>query len=378
MPGGLLSVPVREFLDRWFPVVVVGLLALAVGGGYVTYGVYTGDDTTTEDRTVGRWTADADIQHAVTVQQETTVFSSGQRLEDRPLYFTTVAPELDGTYTLSYENTDGNPVSVEATFSRVVRSVENVDGQAVTHWQNQTQIRNVTADLADGGEQTTTVSVDIPTTQQRISDIEGDLNSDVGEPEILLTVDVALETTLNGETLSAALTDRIEIVPEENLYRVQATEGEGTTEETTERVTVSSSPSTFTVVGGSLLALVGLVGAVALLLSRDRLAVSGGERERYEFETARDDLDRWISRGAVPSLDDRTEVPVDTLDDLVDVAIDSDRRVIESDGRFAVLLDGAAYTYTGPMTDTDDETAQTNGEDDPDSEHERADPEGRT
>lgn len=367
MSEGLLSVPMRGFLDRWFPVVVVGLLALAAGGGYVTYELYTGDDTTTEDRTVGRWTADADIQHAATVQQETTVFSSGQRLENRPLYFTTVAPELNGTYTLSYENTDGNPLSVEATFSRVIRSVEEVNGQAVTHWQNRTRIRNVTTDLADGEEQTTTVSVDIPATQERIRDIEGDLDTDVGEPEILLTVDVVLETTLNGETLSAELTDRIEIVPEENVYRVQATEGEGTTQETTEQVTVSSSPSTVTAVGGALLAVVGLAGAVVLVLSRGRLAVSESERERYEFEASREDLDRWISRGTLPPLDDRTEIPVDTLDDLVDVAIDSDRRVIESDGRFAVLLDDTAYTYTTPTTD-DDGTTRTEAEDDHDGE----------
>jgi hypothetical protein len=352
MTEGLLSVPTRAFLDRWFPLVVVGLLGLAVLGGYVTYTAQVGEQTTTEERRVGAWSVDTEFDHAATVQRETTVFSAGERLGNRTLYFTGVTPVLDGTYTLAHDNTDGNPASVEITFSRVTRGVGEVDGQEVVYWRNRTPLRTVTRDIDDGGAQTTTVSLNVSDTMQDIGEIERELGAgggvEAGTPEIRLVADALVQTTIGGETVTERTTDTLTITPEGGIYRVEATGNDGVTREQTEQVTVSDSPSPLATVGGPLLALVGLVGAAVLVRSRDRLAVSESERTRHEFDAARENLDQWISKGTIPTLEDRTEVPVDTLDDLVDVAIDSDRRVIEDKGRFAVLLDDLAYTYTGP------------------------------
>ncbi|GAB7089899.1 hypothetical protein JCM18237_01700 [Halorubrum luteum] len=62
-------------------------------------------------------------------------------------------------------------------------------------------------------------------------------------------------------------------------------------------------------------------------------------------------MDKWISAGSAPDGDDRTVVELDSLRDLVDVAVDSDRRVIERADqrpRFVVLDDDVRYVYDPP------------------------------
>jgi len=81
---------------------------------------------------------------------------------------------------------------------------------------------------------------------------------------------------------------------------------------------------------------------------RDWLAVTDRERVRTEFERTRDDFDEWISTARIPDADGRTPVPTDSLVDLVDIAIDSDRRVLEDGHQYAVLVDSEIYTYTAP------------------------------
>jgi hypothetical protein len=83
---------------------------------------------------------------------------------------------------------------------------------------------------------------------------------------------------------------------------------------------------------------------------RGWLVVTDRERARNEFERARNDFDEWISTARIPDADDRTPVPTDSLVDLVDIAIDSDRRVLEDGDQYAVLVDSEIYTYTAPPT----------------------------
>jgi hypothetical protein len=80
------------------------------------------------------------------------------------------------------------------------------------------------------------------------------------------------------------------------------------------------------------------------------LIITERERARYEIETTRDDFEEWFSSFEIPESGDRTVVPAETLADLVDVAIDSDRRVLEDGNQYAVIVDDLMYTYSAPET----------------------------
>ena len=100
----------------------------------------------------------------------------------------------------------------------------------------------------------------------------------------------------------------------------------------------------------------------------DTLALTDPERVRLEYSQARSDLDKWISVGTVPPREGRTIVELSSLRDLANVAIDSDRRVIErpdATPRFVVLDDDVRYVYDPPAAargeTTSDALAATGG-----------------
>lgn len=100
---------------------------------------------------------------------------------------------------------------------------------------------------------------------------------------------------------------------------------------------------------------VGGLAGLTVARRRDELAVSQADRERLSATATREQFDDWITRARVPA-SARADplVPVDSLDGLVDVAIDTDARVVEDRGRdeFVVLGDAVTYVYrpTDPRT----------------------------
>lgn len=348
----LFSVSVRSALNRWFVLILLVTLALTLAGGYVTYDSHVdGAETVTEQQTVGTWTVESEFEHGATVLRDTEVFSSGEQLSNRSLYFTTASPELDGTYTVSHDNTDGNAAVTSTNLSLVIRAVEERNGNQVVHWQTRDSLDTLDAvEIEDGESAATTVSVDIPTILNRTEAIQNDLRAAPGQTEVLLVADTTVESSVDGETFTDTRTDRIEIVPGQSVYRVSTTTAGATSYDATEPVTRTIEPTRLELYGGPVLCVLGLVCMAFLGTARWRgwLVVTDRERARNEFERARNDFDEWISTARIPDANDRTSVPTDSLVDLVDIAIDSDRRVLEDGDQYAVLVDNEIYTYTAP------------------------------
>ena len=348
----LLSVSVRAALSRWFVLVLLVALALTLAGGYITYDSHVdGAETVVEQQTVGTWTVESEFEHGATVTRDTEVFSAGEELSNRSLYFTTASPELDGTYTVSHDNTDGNAAVTSTNLSLVIRAVEERNGNQVVHWQTRDSLDTLDAvKVKDGETAATTVSVDIPTILNRTETIQNDLGAAPGQTEVLLVADTTIESSVDGEAFTDTRTDRIEIVPGQRVYRVSTTTAGASSYDAAEQVTRTIEPTRLELYGGPVLCVIGLFCMAFLGTARWRgwLAVSDRERARNEFERARDDFDEWISTARIPDADDRTPVPTDSLVDLVDIAIDSDRRVLEDGDRYAVLVDSEIYTYTAP------------------------------
>lgn len=123
--------------------------------------------------------------------------------------------------------------------------------------------------------------------------------------------------------------------------------------EQTTRTQTPVSPGPLRGVGGPLLLVLSLVGLVGLAVGQATvgLTVSETERARLAYRRQREEYDEWITTGTVPSesLADPT-VEVDSLEGIVDVAVDIDRRVIDdSDStRLVVLGEEVNYVYTPP------------------------------
>ncbi|MDY6780441.1 MAG: DUF5305 family protein, partial [Halobacteria archaeon] len=108
--------------------------------------------------------------------------------------------------------------------------------------------------------------------------------------------------------------------------------------ETTERKVPKGGSTTF-----ALLSL-GLVSFISARVVRDWDISFDVEAARRELHEAR--YSEWISEGSVPEEADAS-VRMESLEDLVDVAIDSNRRVIHDadEGVYAVIDDATSYYY---------------------------------
>ncbi|QGN07452.1 hypothetical protein Hrd1104_09105 [Halorhabdus sp. CBA1104] len=352
MRGPDIPLSVRSFLDSWLSVILLGLVVLSLVGGYITYDAYVdGGQTVIEEKPVGTWTVDSNFEHSATVQRETTVFEAGERLDNRPLYFTTAMSELDVTYAITHDNTAGKSAEAAVELRLVSRSVEEADDETVVHWESSEKLATVTGvEIANGNTKTETVSIDIPTIRSRIETIEEDLEASPGETEVLVVADAEIESSVGGEQFTESRTDRLEVTPGESVYRVTTTAQDQRVYEATEQIQRTTDPPAVARFGGPLVVLVGLVGMLVLVAVHraGKVRLTERERTRHTFETDRRDFDEWISNVSIPDPGERTVTTAETLADLVDIAIDSDRRVLEDGEQYAVLVGDMMYTYRAP------------------------------
>ena len=353
-----IAVGDRAIMQKYLPLVAVAFLLAAAAGGVVAYDEHTAPEVETQTETAGTWTVDSEFDHGATVIDDTAVFAAGDRLENRPLYFTRLAPVLEGEYRLTH---DGNaePATGTVDVQIVLEATDEFTGpdgqeQTVVHWRETEPVATETVDGLEPGEaHTVTFETNATALSERIEAIEEELGASPGTTQMTVVADADIETEVASDRFVDGRTDRLEIEPGGGTYEVEPDTAGAGEYEATRTVEVPVEPSPLRLYGGALLAVVGLLGAVATgVARREKLfAVADHERAQLEYQRARSDLDKWISAGSAPDGDDRTIVELDSLRDLVDVAIDSDRRVIErvdQHPRFVVLDDDVRYVYDPP------------------------------
>jgi hypothetical protein len=364
---------VRAYLNANPRVVVLGCLLLAALGGFVAYGSFTGPDTTTEERTVTTWTADDELRHAAVVQRDTRAFDAGAVLRNRSVYFSSVTPTLNGSYVFRHGG-DADPATVQTDLRLVVRAVEADEGESVLWRVSERVASERTESLAPGREFAVPFEFNVTAQSELAERVREELDSARGDVQVRLVADTTVSATAAGETFEGDRTATLAVTPQGDSYGVTATTADPRSEPVTERVTVPVEPDPLARYGGLVALVVGLVGAVlvAALDRTGRLDVDSETRRAMALARERDSFDEWISTGRVPPVGDDRVVTVDSLTGLVDVAIDSERRVIEDteSGTFVVLDDTTRYEFRpddgddvlapidGPGTDP----TQSNGE----------------
>jgi len=354
------GIRVRSVLDRYVILVVVGLVFLALFGGYVTYTAYAEPTTRTETVQTASWQSSGEFEHSATVLNGTEVYDRGETLSERRNYFRTITPLLDGTFRYRYTATDGGDLRVDTAVVLVYRSVSEADdGTQIEYWRTETQLGSHEVEsLSPGEPMEAPFSVNVSAAQARLQRIDEQVGTTPGQKQLIVEARVDLGGTRNGRPVETRQTYRLPISVAGNVYTV---EDPGTvTEEgaVTDQRTFEVEPSPFQTYGGPALLALALVAGGGLLVGRSRNSLSVAERERewLAYRNARTEFDDWITvantSGAAPPA---STVEVQSLDGLVDVAIDSDRCVIESRdrNRFVVFGDDRTYVYEPPASPTE-------------------------
>lgn len=345
-----LLVRTRAVLDEWFALVVAALLVLSLIGGWGVYGAIAADQTD-QKRTdqSDSWSTTGGFEHRAVVQEENEVFDVGTELTDRRTYFATISPDLEGEFRYTYDASTGD-LAVDVRLERVVRAVDE-DGD-VEHWAvNETLDRTTVEDFEPGEEQVATFSVDVPAVANETERIEESLGASPGTVETVVVAEVTTAGTVDGDPVDRTEVYELEIEPDGEVYHVDGPAAERWTSGGPDPSPNAAAASSAGLLGptGSALLLVGSFGALVTIGSAKRrgtLAPSERELERLRLSAERDGFDDWISRGSLPSdLHERSRIDVETLEDLVDVAIDCDRRVIEDADVYYVVDGELLYVY---------------------------------
>ena len=357
-----LSPETRLRLSTSLTAITVACLLVTVAGGYGVYVGYGEPKTTTEPSTVGSWEVDTAFEHGGVVQEDTAVFSTGQRLKNRALYFSRPTPTLEGAHIIYHEG-DAETATATSELRLVVRSVETDNEETIVYWQESERLATTEVSGLQAGErQRTTFAVDTVAVTERIDEIQSALGATPGQTEVVVVANTVVEATVEGErhvderedqlrlSLSTSITEQQNgIRTISGVYRPTASVTDPATYETTRRTEVPVEPSPVAQAGGPALLVLGLLGVFVAVGLRytGALDLTPAKRRQLAFESERADNAEWISQGIPPTKPDR-RVELDSLEGLVGVAIDSNRRVIEVDEtppRYVVIVDEVTYVF---------------------------------
>lgn len=366
----------RAVLHAQFAAILaVCLLVAAVGGG-VAYATHVDPGTETETRTVSSLTVESEYVHAAEVTEPNSVFATGTVLDDRNTYFTRIAPVLDVDAETTYQAASASDVDVRLESVLVIR---NVGEEGTVYWSERETLANETvSDVAPGETAAASFALNSSAVDATATSIEEELGASPGETEMVVTTDVAIDGTIDGEATSYSRTIELPIDHGGDTYTVNDPGVQSDSPDRTEQVTVERSYGPLRAIGGPLLLVIGLIGAGGLGYARrgDDLALTPAEREYLAYRDDRSEFAEWVTQIRLPaSVHEREAATAGSLRDLVDFAIDSDTGVIEDPqtGAFHAVTPDLVYTYHPPSpegatdAEPDESGAVDTAADDPDA-----------
>lgn len=350
-PGWELRV--RALTVRWFHVVVLFTLLTAAVGGWLVYDTYVQPPETTEERVVSTWETTGAFDYRATVRRSNPVYPVGTTLTDRPIYFTTISPRLDGTLRFLYEASEGGSVDLDVTILRRLRAV-STDGTQ-TYWSVSEPIQATEMrDVEPGQEIAVSFSVNASELQDRIAIIHEALDASPGETEIGVIASVRIRGSVNGASVDERRNYNLTLLPDSSTYEVDGGDPSTTVRREVESVSVPVQPGPLRAVGGPLLLLASVLclGWIGWGVYRDAISLSAAERKQLEFADDRVEYADFITTGSVPQgLLNMPTVDVNSLEGLVELARDTDHRVIENPARdqYVMIAEDVLYVYEPPV-----------------------------
>ncbi|THE65219.1 hypothetical protein D8Y22_08375 [Salinadaptatus halalkaliphilus] len=278
-----------------------------------------------------------DVHTSASVVDGGSLWEEGDQLSNSPVYVLGASPELEVQPVTQLTNeTERTPIEDgTVTHELTVRLEATRDGEAF--WNESNQELESTGPVEDGVSASST-TIDIESLVERQRQLEEEIGT-IGDVAIHLDLAVTYET----ETHEGAQTATTTIDVDDNAYwlaeplSVSDTNAHRTG---TERTTQSRHPL---VIGG--LSLVGTLSLAGAVVTKRRLPVDEDEARQRVHEQR---YAEWISLGSIPMWIGDHHLSLNTLEDVVDVAIDTNERVVydAQRGLFAVVNGNIVYYYS--------------------------------
>jgi hypothetical protein len=285
------------------------------------------------------------IEHSADVVRPTPLYNANETVENQPVYFINGTPTVQLTAVATLP--DDRPVN--ATHTLVL--YRQVTFQETTFWEETERLASERAVVEDGQLRAES-ELNISSVANRNSEIDSAI-ADVGS----VTTGIRLRTTyetesVDGEPYTGELTTGSELRITGTAYWFGSEFGASQTESQTTEGRVRQQPPNFLAVGAfGVIGLVFIGGGVGLAFWSSRTAdVADLEEQVY-----RSRYDEWISEGDFPTDAGKQYVYINSLEDLVDIAIDTGKRVIHDPEleTYGVVDDDLVYYHANDPTTID-------------------------
>lgn len=317
----------------------------------VGVGVTFANPPTTEvTDTTDRRTVTTTLDSRATVERNSSLYPRGRVLSNMPVYSTRITPNATVRAVTSPPGDEKMRVEQQIV---LVYTVQTADGE--TFWRQTRSLERTNASTR-GDEVVSTATIDIPATQRRIDEIESDIG-DAGH----VTVRLGVKSRYSTAEYEGSLEERSEILVRDDSYeidRLSMRDEYGPTTSELRPVPAKILRVSLPLFGvlvvphtTLLFAFLGLCGALGLGSTVAFAPRFDPDAEQSALHAAR--YAEWISRGTLPDRVENRAVYMDTLEDLVDVAIDCQNRIVYDPSRdlYAVLEANAAYVYADEPSD---------------------------
>lgn len=309
---------------------VLVLVALAALGGAAM--AYTSPTTTTVTEETAQQRVSTGVSSSAVVTGNTTLYPAGSRLENMPVYLLPVSPELRLEVRTSVPS--GQAVDVTQRLTIVSRATR----EGEPFYTRQVPLINQSTRTSEGfvGSAATVNMSEFRNETQRTREQIGEVGS--------FDTRVELVVTYRTDRYQGELTAESPLVITDGAYWLGSTLEASRQHSTTQTRQVTQPPAPSSYLGLVGLALVALAGAGGALYGRRAFDV-----EALEAELVRTRYDEWISAGEFPTGTGKRYTSITTLEDLVDVAIDSNKRVLyDADLDIYAVVDGDLVYYYSP------------------------------
>jgi hypothetical protein len=325
----------RLLLGTRWRVMVAALVVVTLVSFGTAAASYADQPTETVTQEVDQQTVTTTTTHRATVVAEDSLWPRGAVLSEKPVYLLNATPTLNVSAETGVDDADA--ARVTHTWRLRLRAAAGEE----TLYSETTELANVTREST---EATSSVAIDVPAVRKRMATIR-----EKTEGVAAVTATVSLQVRYctvpdGGCRYSGEDTYSTPLSVDGRSYTVDDEMG-GATTHSTERQSEVPQPRDW-----GTIASMGLVGLFALALAGAVLSV---DPRAIDVDSARQDLHRtqyeeWISPGVIPMSISQQFVELETIEDVVDVAIDTNERVVYDRRRdlYAVISENLVYYFS--------------------------------
>jgi hypothetical protein len=325
-----LETRLKLFLDENHRLVVgvllLGALLCFAGAGFV----YATPSTETVTQETDSQTFSTGVSSSAVVTQPTELYRQGEILENRSVYFTSASPSFRLNVTTSAPA--GESVQIDQQLELEALGVR--DGRP---FYSSTRTFVEANRTVSDGQLRASQTVNITDLSRDLVAVEQEIQ-EVGQFQLRLRLTVTYSTDEHQGTLQATAP----FVIDGQAYYLDGSLNAAETETTVASREITQPPDPAVYGGLGALGVVLVVAAAAVSRAESLIDPAALRREIVHDRHA-----EWISKGEFPTSADKPYISILTLEDLVDVAIDTNRRVIYDPqiDAYAVIDASEVYYY---------------------------------